>query len=156
MALGPAYSFALLALADLIQRLFFLTKDSPWTVKSAEEFLTHIQHIDIEADEVMVSFDVISLFTSIPPALAISTIDGLLRKKYDETEKQLKRAHIIKLLELCLKAFFTFNGQVYEQKKATPMGSPLSGLIAETVLQRLEQLVFISNPPPKVLGPISR
>ncbi|VDK74808.1 unnamed protein product [Dibothriocephalus latus] len=73
-------------------------------------FLTRIQHLEVEADEVMVSFDVISLFASIPPALAINTIDGLLREKYDETEKQLKRAHIIELLEMCLKTFFTFNG----------------------------------------------
>ncbi|BHF74030.1 hypothetical protein SprV_0401711400 [Sparganum proliferum] len=68
-------------------------------------------------------------------------------EKYDETDQQLKRAHIIELLELFLKTFFTFNGQVYEQKKATPMGSPLSGLNAEAVLQRLEQLVFSSYPP---------
>ncbi|BHF79256.1 Alpha-(1,6)-fucosyltransferase [Sparganum proliferum] len=119
----------------LYQRLCFLTKDSEWTVKSAEEFSTRIKHLEVEADEVMVSFDVISLFTSIPPALAIDTIDGFLREKYAETDQQLKRAHIIELLELCLKTFFTFNGQVYEQNKGTPMGSPLSGLIAEAVLR---------------------
>nr|VZH93491.1 unnamed protein product [Spirometra erinaceieuropaei] len=130
----------------LHQRLSFLTKDSEWTVKSAEEFLSRIKHLEVEADEVMVSFDVISLFTSIPPALAIDTIDGFLRGKYDETDQQLKRAHIIELLELCLRTFFTFNGQVYEQKKGTTMGSPLSGLIAEAVLQRLEQQVFSSYP----------
>ncbi|BHF58743.1 hypothetical protein SprV_0100169800 [Sparganum proliferum] len=124
-----------------------LQSDSEWTVKSAEEFLTRIKHLEVEADEVMVSFDVISLFTSIPPALAINTIDGFLREKYDETDQQLKRAHIIELLELCLKTFFTVNGQVYEQKKGTPMGSPLSGLIAEAVLQRLERQVFSSYPP---------
>nr|VZI25487.1 unnamed protein product [Spirometra erinaceieuropaei] len=131
----------------LYQRLCFLTKDSEWTVKSAEEFLTRIKHLEVEADEVMVSFDVISLFTSIPPALDIDTIDGFLREKYDETDQQLKRAHIIELPELCLKTFFKFNGQVYEQKKGTPMGSPLAGLIAEAVLQRLEQQVFSSYPP---------
>nr|VZI46000.1 unnamed protein product [Spirometra erinaceieuropaei] len=133
----------------LVHILLFNGKrlDSEWTVKSAEELLTRIKHLEVEADEVMVSFDVISLFTSIPPALAIDTIDGFLREKYDETDQQLKRAHIIELLELCLKTFFTFNRQVYEQKKGTPMGSPLSGLIAEAVLQRLEQQVFSSYPP---------
>ncbi|BHF57423.1 hypothetical protein SprV_0100036400 [Sparganum proliferum] len=126
---------------------FFLTNNSEWTVKSAKEFLTRMKHVEAEADEVMVSFDVISLFTSIPPALAINTIDGFLREKYNEIDQQLKRAHIIELLELCPKTFFTFNGQAYEQKKGTPMGWPLSGLIAEAVLQRLEQLVFISHLP---------
>nr|VZI05258.1 unnamed protein product [Spirometra erinaceieuropaei] len=77
----------------LYQRLCFLTKDSEWTVKLAEEFLTRIKHLEVEADEVMVS-----LFTFIPPALAIDTIDGFLREKYDETDQQLKRAHLIELL----------------------------------------------------------
>ncbi|BHF74394.1 hypothetical protein SprV_0501748000 [Sparganum proliferum] len=64
----------------------------------AEEFLSRIKRLEVEADEVMVSFDVISLFTSIPPALAIDTIDGFLREKCDETDQQLKRIHIIQLL----------------------------------------------------------
>ncbi|VDM00332.1 unnamed protein product [Schistocephalus solidus] len=86
----------------LYQRLCFLTKDSKWTVKSADELLTRIKHLEVEADEVMVSFDVILLFTSIPPALAIDTIDGFLQEKYDETDQKLKRAHIFELLELLL------------------------------------------------------
>ncbi|BHF65412.1 hypothetical protein SprV_0200842200 [Sparganum proliferum] len=45
---------------------------------------------------------------SIPPDLAIDTLDGLLLVKYDETDQQLKRVHIIELLELCIKTFFTF------------------------------------------------
>ncbi|BHF70394.1 hypothetical protein SprV_0301344400 [Sparganum proliferum] len=132
----------------LYQRLCFLTEDSQWTGKSAEEFLTCIKHLEVEADEVMVSFDMISLFTSIPPALAIDTIDGFLREKYDETDQLFKRAHIIELREVCLNTIFTFNGQVYEQMKGTRMGTTLSGLIADAVLQWLEQQVFSSYPPP--------
>nr|VZI26364.1 unnamed protein product [Spirometra erinaceieuropaei] len=64
----------------LYQRLCFLIKDSEWTVKSAGGFLTRIRHCRVEADEVMVSFDVVSVFTPIPPHLAIDTLDGLLRE----------------------------------------------------------------------------
>ncbi|BHF68865.1 hypothetical protein SprV_0301190600 [Sparganum proliferum] len=88
-----------------------------------------------------------SEWTVNPPDLTIDTLDGLLREKYDKPDQKLKRVHIIELLELCLKTFFTFKGQVYEQKNGTPMGSPLSGLIAEAVSQRLERLVFSSYPP---------
>ncbi|BHF67737.1 hypothetical protein SprV_0301076500 [Sparganum proliferum] len=41
----------------------------------------------------------------------------------------------------------TFDGTIYEQVKGTPMGSPISGLIAEAVLQRLESPVFQHHRP---------
>ncbi|VDK72387.1 unnamed protein product [Dibothriocephalus latus] len=131
----------------LYQRLCFITKHSEWTVDSGKEFLTRIKQLKVKAHEVMVSSNVISLFTSFPSNLAIETIDGLLLEKYDKTDKKLKRVHTIKLPELCLKTFYTFHGKVYKQKKGTRMGSPPSGLIAEAVLHGLERLVFNSSPP---------
>ncbi|BHF72313.1 hypothetical protein SprV_0401537700 [Sparganum proliferum] len=79
--------------------------------------------------------------------LAIETIELLLQSKYDETENRLGHAQILQLLKLCLRTYFTFDGTIYEQVKGTPMGSPISGFIAEAVLQRLESLVFQHHKP---------
>ncbi|BHF70540.1 hypothetical protein SprV_0301359200 [Sparganum proliferum] len=79
--------------------------------------------------------------------LAIETMELLLQSKYDETENRLGHAQILHLLKLCLRTYFTFDGTVYEQVKGTPMGSPISGFIAEAVLQRLESLVFQHHRP---------
>ncbi|BHF62443.1 hypothetical protein SprV_0200542500 [Sparganum proliferum] len=87
------------------------------------------------------------LFTSIPQDLAIETIELLQQSKYDETENRLGRAQVLQLLKFCLKTYFTFDGTIYEQVKGTPMGSPISGFIAEAVLQRLESLVFQHHKP---------
>nr|VZI18613.1 unnamed protein product [Spirometra erinaceieuropaei] len=95
----------------------------------------------------MVSFDVTSLFTSIPQDLAIETVQLLLRNKYDETENRLGHAQVLQLLKFCLRTYFTFDGTIFEQVKGTPMGSPISGFIAEAVLQRLESLVFQHHRP---------
>nr|VZI47633.1 unnamed protein product [Spirometra erinaceieuropaei] len=65
-----------------------------------------------------------------------------LREKYDETDNRLGHAQIIQLLKFCLKTYFTFDGTVYKQVKGMSMGSPISGLVAEAVLQRLESMVF--------------
>eukprot|EP00061_Rhincodon_typus_P006650 g27512.t1 len=50
---------------------------------------------------------------------------------------------MLKLLDLCLTTHFTFNSQTYEHINGTPMGSPISGLIAEAVMQRLESTALL-------------
>nr|VZI34663.1 unnamed protein product [Spirometra erinaceieuropaei] len=79
--------------------------------------------------------------------LAIETIELLLQSKYDKTENLLGRAQVLQLLKICLRTYFTVDGTIYKQVKGTPMGSPISGFIAESVLQRLESLVFQHHKP---------
>nr|VZI18684.1 unnamed protein product [Spirometra erinaceieuropaei] len=131
----------------LFRRLKFLTAESDTTVSSSAQFLEELKGVSIHPNEVMVSFDVTSLFTSIPQDLAIETIELLLQSKYDETENRIGHAQILQLLKLCLRTYFTFDGTIYEQVKGTPMGSPISGFIAKAVLQRLESLVFQHHRP---------
>ncbi|BHF81762.1 hypothetical protein SprV_0802489600 [Sparganum proliferum] len=122
----------------LFRRLSFLTAESDTTVSSSAQFLEKLKGVSLHPNEVMVSFDVTSLFTSIPQDLAIETIELLLQSKYDETENHLGYAQFLQLQKLCLRTYFTFDGT---------MGSPISGFIAETVLQRLESLVFQHHRP---------
>ncbi|BHF70958.1 hypothetical protein SprV_0401401100 [Sparganum proliferum] len=108
----------------LFRRLKFLTAESDTTVSSSAQFLEKLKG-----------------------DLAIETIELLLQSKYDETENRLGHAQVLQLLKLCLRTYFTFDGTIYEQVKGTPMGSPISGFIAEAVLQRLESLVFQHHKP---------
>nr|VZI26067.1 unnamed protein product [Spirometra erinaceieuropaei] len=131
----------------LFKRLKFLTSDPNTTVSSSSQFLDKLKGVSQLPSDIMVSFDVTSHFTSIPQDLAVETIELLLREKYDETENRLGLAQIIELLKFCLKTYFKFDGTIYEQVKGTPMGSPISGFIAEAVLQRLNSLVFRHHRP---------
>ncbi|BHF60786.1 hypothetical protein SprV_0100375200 [Sparganum proliferum] len=131
----------------LFRRLKFLTAESDITVSSSAQFLEKLKGVSLHPNDVMVSFDVTSLFTSIPQDLAIEIIELLLQSKYDETENRLGHAQILQLLKLCLRTYFTFDGTVYEQVQGTPMGLPISGFIAEAVLQRLESMVFQHHKP---------
>ncbi|BHF84465.1 hypothetical protein SprV_0902769100 [Sparganum proliferum] len=121
----------------LFRRLKFLTSESDTTVSSSAQFLEKLKGVSLHPNEVMVS-----LFTSIPQDLAIETIELLLQSKYDEMENRLGHAQILHLLKLCLRTYFTFDGTVDEQVKGTLMCLPISGFIAEAVLQRLESLIF--------------
>ncbi|BHF78434.1 hypothetical protein SprV_0602154700 [Sparganum proliferum] len=127
----------------LFRRLKFLTSDSTTTVSSSTQFLEKLKGVSLLPSDVLVSFDVSSLFTSIAQDLAVKAIELLLREKYDETENRLGHAQIVQLLQFCLKTYFTFDGTINEQVK----GTPISGLIAEAVLQRLESLVFQNHRP---------
>ncbi|BHF78129.1 hypothetical protein SprV_0602124000 [Sparganum proliferum] len=65
----------------LFRRLKFLTSDLNTTVSSSKQFLEKLKGVSLLPSDVMVSFDVTSLFTSIPQDLAVETIELLLRKK---------------------------------------------------------------------------
>ncbi|BHF74061.1 hypothetical protein SprV_0401714500 [Sparganum proliferum] len=134
----PTYNLA----KWLFRKLRSLTSNAATTVCSAAQFLERLKGIRLSEDEVMVSFDVTYLFTSIVQCLAVKTVSQLLECKYDETGESVKRKHFIPLLKFCLKTFLTFDGRVYEHTKGTPMGSPLSGFIAEAVLQKVETAVL--------------
>ncbi|BHF62849.1 hypothetical protein SprV_0200583500 [Sparganum proliferum] len=140
---SPTYGLA----KWLFRRLKFLTAESDTTVSSSAQFVEKLKGVRLHPNEVMVSLDVTALFTSVPQDLAIETNELLPQNKYDEKENRLGHAQILHLLKLCLRRYFTFDGTVYEQVKGTPMGSPISGFIAEAVLQRLESLIFQHHRP---------
>ncbi|BHF66676.1 hypothetical protein SprV_0200969800 [Sparganum proliferum] len=126
----------------LAKHLNRLADGSEHTAVSSTHFLEKLKGVVIASDEVMVSFDVVSLFTAIPKELAMKVINDPLEKKYDEEGNPFKRKHVTELLDYCLRTYFTFNGQIYEQIQETPMGSQISGYLAEAVMQELEVRVF--------------
>ncbi|BHF83737.1 hypothetical protein SprV_0902688300 [Sparganum proliferum] len=131
----------------LAKHLKKMTDGSEHTAVSSTHFLERLKGVIIAPDEIMVSFDVVSLFTSIPKELAMRVVDDLLKRRYDEEGKPFKRRHAMELLDYCLRTYFTFNGQIYEQIQGAPMGSPISGYLAEAVLQELETRVFQTYKP---------
>nr|VZI00678.1 unnamed protein product [Spirometra erinaceieuropaei] len=118
----------------------------------------------------MVSSDIPFIFASISQYATVETIEALIRDKYDETqnhlrtwrsrqsncfykantiktENRLERAQVLQLLKFCLRTYFMFDETIYEKVKSTPIGSPISGFIAEAVLQRLELQIFQHHRP---------
>jgi hypothetical protein len=141
---GPTYNLS----KYLFRILKHLTKDSDYSINQATQAIERIRNVTIEEDEIMVSFDVVSLFTSIPLELAKSLLE---EKMKDDTELQSKTKlspeNIMQLVNITLVTQFQFNGKFYEQNQGTPMGSPMSGLLAELVMQQLEASVFITFRP---------
>ena len=84
------------------------------------------------------SFDVKSLFTSIPLQLALQCTETAIQQS--TVTLPLPTDDIMDLLNLCLTStYFQYNGKHYKQLHGTAMGSPVSVVVAEIVMQNIEE-----------------
>ncbi|KAM0724705.1 hypothetical protein ACS0PU_009089 [Formica fusca] len=98
----------------------------------------NLSNVTVTDDFKLLSLDVISLFTNIPIDLAIESVE----KRIDliSNNCSIPPTEFILAIKFVLNStFFTFNGTIYKQTYGTPMGSPLSPIIADIVLQDLEE-----------------
>ena len=117
-----------------------LTDESRHKLQSTENFIDAIKTIQIPDDHKLVSFDVKSLFTSIPLQLALDCTENAI--KNSTVELPLPTDDIMDLLNLCLTStYFQYNGKHYKQLHGTAMGSPVSVVVAEIVMQNYDRLL---------------
>ena len=123
-----------------------LVKTSPHTINNTNSFLTNNKDLKLVSDEILISFDVVSLFTSIPLDTAKRITNELLTNdESSQTRTKLDKHDILELLDLCLSTEFSFQNCYYRQISGTPMGSPLSSFLAEAVMQDLETRSVTNN-----------
>ena len=103
-----------------------LTNESRHKVQSTKDFIDTIKTVQIPDDYKQVSFDVKSLFTSIPLELGLDCTDTDITNSSQKLP--LSKDDIKDLLRLCPTcSFFQYNGKHYKQLHGTAMGSPVSG-----------------------------
>ena len=125
-------------LSKYLAQLLAPLGNSRYTVPSTEEFINRVREMRPQSNRIMISFDVVSLFTNVPLE---KTIDIILKKIYRDKliKTKIKRDDMKKLLYLCTKeGHFTFNDEVYMQTDGVMMGSPLGSLIANIFMCELE------------------
>ena len=107
-----------------------------------------MEWIVLQDDEMLVSFDVNSLFPSklIPVSEAIEICER--RLQMDKTLSKRVRTSmdvntIISLIRFCLtNTSFLYGGKPYQQLDGVAMGSPLSPVIADIFMADLEEKVL--------------
>ena len=130
----------------LAEILHPLIKTSHHTINNANAFLTEIKDLKLEPEEIMISFDVFSPFTSIPLDTAKHITNELLINDNSwQTGTGLNKNGIFELLDLCLDTEFSFQNSYYRLISGTPMGSPHSSLLAEAVMQDREKRSVTNN-----------
>lgn len=108
-----------------------------YNLKNSSQLKEKIDQITLDNNEIIVSLDVVSLFTNIPIHLAIKNIMNKWETLKNFTT--ITRPMFLKLLRFCLEDnnYFTFNSKFYHQTYGMPMGNPLSPTIADIVLDTL-------------------
>ena len=115
-----------------------LSDESRHKLQSTENLIDAIKTIQIPDDHKLVSFDVKSLFTSIPLQMALDCTEIAI--KNSTVERPLPTDDIMDLLNLCLTStYFQYNGRHYKQLHGTSIGSPDSVVVAEIVMQNIEE-----------------
>ena len=98
----------------------------------------------------MVSFDVVSLFTNIPVDLEVSvTLDRLKHSndwKMSRQNSNLTPEDSASLLEMCLNnTTIIYDSAHYRQIFGTAMGSTVSAVVANLVMEEIDQKFFESH-----------
>ena len=122
-------------LANIIGKIVGKTE---YHVVNSFEFAEQIAGTKIPEEVVLFSLDVISLYTNVPVDYALECLN--IRWQEVEKHTNIERDSFLIAVKLVLEStFFVYRGTNYAQTYGVPMGSPLSPVIANLVMERLEQ-----------------
>ncbi|XP_074112299.1 uncharacterized protein LOC141536002 [Cotesia typhae] len=102
-------------------------------VKNSVELVELCSTVRLPEGYVLVSLDVVSLFTNIPKELVLSTIE----ENWDDFKRVTKlwKKDLIDLVTICFDtSYFTFNNEFYIQLDGSAMGNPASPTLANLVM----------------------
>ena len=146
---SPTYAWA----RHLARILRPLSGKTNTFVPNSTRFSEEIRHLCLQHNEVMLSYDVVSLYTKVPIDDALSYINSQLSSDTTLHERtNLSADEIMQGCKHCLlSTTFVFEGGVYQQIEGLPMGSPLSPIVANLFMESFEQQALQSFPyPPRI------
>ena len=105
-------------------------------VKNVYEFVDKVKDITLEPVEIIVSYDVISLYPNVPIPEALQIVnDWLFESGVSDTKADL----LFRTTRQCMEQnFFQYNNKFYKQTFGANMGNPLSCFVANAFLGELE------------------
>jgi len=126
------------SLSNFLHKILINAVEVPSShIKNSFELVNKLSNTTLKPNYTVISLDVVSLFTNIPMQLAVNSI----LKRWDRISNSTKitQEEFVNGIKLIINStFFTFDNRVYKQIFGTPMGSPLSPIIADLVMRDLE------------------
>jgi Reverse transcriptase (RNA-dependent DNA polymerase) len=118
------------------------------SVANSKQFVRRIRPLVTTDSTVMVSFDVTSLFTSVPVAEALITLRKFLEADANlNSRTSLNIEQIMELTSFCVNnTVFQYGEEYYSQIEGMAMGSPLSPILCNLFMADLEQEALNAAP----------
>ena len=120
-----------------------------YTISDPLKFTEELREKHMSEGEILVSYDVSSLFTNVP---VDETIQILADKAFGKEwfnwkyKLQLEKFELVQLLKLAVKhQLFQIDGKLYEQVDGVAMGSPLGPLMANVFMCSIEDKLVERN-----------
>ena len=124
-----------------------------YTISDTFAFAEEIQNLEVDENDILVSYDVTSLFTNVPLKETIEMIaeKAFVNNWFNEAHKlNITQPDLIQLLEVATKnQLFQFDGKLYEQTDGVAIGSPLGPLMANAFLCSIEEKLEHDNKLPE-------
>ena len=119
-------------------------QDEHNNAKNSTTSSNYIRNVPIEDDEIMVSFDVTSLYTNIPIIDTLNIIKDYVNNDDHFTMKTaIPQDKFLDLVHLVLTStWYNFSSQFYQQSDDVAMGGPASSTTAEMYMQAYERIAI--------------
>jgi len=125
-------------LAHFLHKIISKNINKPFShIDNSFQLIKKLKGTFLDTGYDLISLDVVSLFTNIPIDLAMDSLTTRWEKIKEGTS--IPRGEFLTAVRMVLNStFFSFNRKIYKQKFGTPMGSPMSPIIADLVMDDLE------------------
>ena len=122
---------------------------SEYSVPSTASFVEELSQLKPMPSDILVSFDIKSLYTKVPLA---EVIEDIVAKVYSESapspffvNSEIPKITFKHMLQTCSESIFLYKDSVYKQHDGLSMGSPLAPLMANWFVAKIEDQIFKRN-----------
>ena len=117
-------------------------------IKNSEHLVKLLKEVNLEEDDMFVSYDVLALFTSVPCDEVVDiAVEGAKKDPEWYNRTKLISIEMEELLTFCLyTTYFKFQGEFYQQVFGVAMGSPISRNVTKMFMEMLKIKTLATAP----------
>ena len=111
-------------LAKILDSVIKPSIPDKYMLSSTNHFIEKLKQVEVQSHQILVSFDVVSLFTNVPLEETTQIIANYLFDKDNPNTPSMEKHAFIKLMKLATQGMFLYNGELFKQIDGVAMRLP--------------------------------